>query len=706
MRRAESKDYRVSILSKLRKEGEPLRIISIRLMAVLSLVLLIWPLPRMLAHISPDGTVLGRYTLKYFFLLAGYLGGTLIWSIAATVLAIRLNEQRLVRLRQHIGDHLNLWMGGLGIGIAGIVGFRCALLSLIVVLPGSFASTMAVVPSLFIVMLLFLAGLLADAPLLDAINRKLSALPKAIVEQRRLAVIIGFCLIAASYLLFVIRPAYWNYALGLDSSVHIYLGQHVLDGGVPYRTVIYIHPPLRFVVSLVWSLGSALTGLPVVTSARLFELGVSVGVLAALYAVGREFTGRPVGGLLAAVALLGTEHIHHLLITGPSFRMMTVMFMLLGIWMAQRKKWFWAGMFGGAAALLWAPSSISIAAILVAALTQNEQPRLRSMGLVIGGVLLPAGILYGGLLIVGAAGEAFRQNILSVWNLIASKFIPGQDAVGSSRTVFSKLRWFGRVFGWLLRGDGELVALMLFGFLVVFIRCGLIGALRQTERSVLIFSTLLMAGAFWINFDGAVRDSIMLVSLLAPFAAGAILWGIDHLTRSSQADVRPALSSTLGWLAAGLVLLIGLADSFEHQDYLYSSCAYSLAEQQQLADELAGALEPGQTVLGVGSLWYQALADQQNPSPVIQLGGLAKRALRASGWTDAAIVKNYEQQAPLVVMIWPEPEEGAVAGWLDANYHLVGTIDPDNSGFPQWIYVRQGNPEIEELIAGWPLTSE
>jgi len=108
----------------------------------------------------------------------------------------------------------------------------------------------------------------------------------------------------------------------------------------------------------------------------------------------------------------------------------------------------------------------------------------------------------------------------------------------------------------------------------------------------------------------------------------------------------------------------------------------------------------------VGSLWYQALTDQQNPSPVIQLGGLAKRALRVSGWTDEAIVESYEQEAPLVVMIWPEPGEGEIAEWLDEYYHLVGEIDPDNGGFSQLIYVRQGNPEIEELLAGWPLTSK
>ncbi len=661
----------------------------------------------MLSHISPGGAVLGRYTLKYFLLLAGYLVGVLIWSGTAAGLAIWLNGQRLARLRQHVGEHLNLWIGGLGLLVTGIIGFRCALLSRMIVLPGSYASTMAVVPALFLASLIALAALLADAPLLDAIDQKLNTLPKAIVEQRRLAVIIGFCLVAASYLLFVIRPEFWDYVLGLDSSVHIYLGQHILNGGVPYHTIFYIHPPLRFVVSLLWSLGAALTGLPVVTFSRLFELGISVGVLAALYAVGREFTGRKVGGLLAAVILLGTEHIHHLLITGPTFRLTTVMCMLLGIWMAQRKRWFWAGMFGSAAALLWAPASIGVAAMLAAVLLQKGQPKLRTIFLVIGGALLLAGILYGGLLIMGSAGEAFRQNVSTVWDLVFSKFVPGQDGTAaSSRGFFSKLRWFGRVFKWLLRGDWELAALMVIGFPMLFIRHGFVDVLRRPEHSVLTLSTVLMAGAFWINFDGSMRDSIMLVVLLAPFGAGVLVWGIDRLTRSKQAAARTALTSGLEWFAAGLVLLLGLADSFEHQDYLYSSCAYTLAEQTEMADELAGMLEPGQTVLGVGSLWYQALTDQQNPSPVIQLGGLAKRALRVSGWTDEAIVESYEQEAPLVVMIWPEPGEGEIAEWLDEYYHLVGEIDPDNGGFSQLIYVRQGNPEIEELLAGWPLTSK
>ncbi|MBN1121986.1 MAG: hypothetical protein JXJ17_12975 [Anaerolineae bacterium] len=650
---------------------------------------------------------MGRYTLKYFLLLAGYLVGVLIWLGIAAGLAIWLNGRHLDQLRQYIGEHLNLWLGGLGIVIAGIVGFRCALLSLIIVLPGSYASTMAVVPALFLVPLIVLVALIADPPLLDAADQKLNMLPRAIIEQRQLAVIVGFCLIAASYLIFLIRPAFWDHVLGLDSSVHIYLGQHVLDGGIPYHTIFYIHPPMRFVVSLLWSLGAALTGLSVVTFSRLFELGISVGVLAALYAVGREFTGRKVGGLLAAVLLLGTEHMHQLLITGPTFRLTTVLFMLLGIWMAQRKRWFWAGLFGSAAALLWAPASISLAAMLIAALLQKEQPKLRAIFLVVSGAMLLAGILYGGLLIVGSASEAFRQNVSTVWNLVSSKFVPGQDeTAASSRGFFSKLRWFGRVFKWLLRGDWELAALMVVGFPILFIRHGLVDTLRRPELSVLTLSTVLMAGAFWLNFDGSMRDSIMLVVLLAPFGAGVPVWGINRLTRLKQVAARSSLLSSLEWFAAGLVLLLGLADSFKHQDYLYSSCAYSLAEQTEMANELAGMLEPGQTVLGVGSLWYQALTDQQNPSPVIQLGGLAKRALRISGWTDEAIVESYEQEAPLVVMIWPEPGAGEIAEWLDEYYHLVGEIDPDNGGFSQQVYIRQGNPEIEELLEGWPLTSK
>jgi hypothetical protein len=215
-----------------------------------------------------------------------------------------------------------------------------------------------------------------------------------------------------------------------------------------------------------------------------------------------------------------------------------------------------------------------------------------------------------------------------------------------------------------------------------------------------------MAAAFWINFDGAMRDSIMLVVILAPFAAGALIWGIDCLSHSTQTPARPALISGLEWFTAGLLLVLGLADSFEHQDFLYASNAYSLARQTQMAEELAEALEPGQTVLGVGSLWYQVLTEQPNPSPVIQLGGLAKRVLRVSGWTDEAVVESYEQEAPLIVLIWPGPETGAVAGWLEANYHLIGKIDPDNSGFAQQVYVRKGNPEIEEHLSRWPLVQE
>ena len=302
-----------------------------------------------------------------------------------------------------------------------------------------------------------------------------------------------------------------------------------------------------------------------------------------------------------------------------------------------------------------------------------------------------------------SADDAFRQNFVAVWNLLLSKFLPGQTGIESeSRSVFSKLRWFWRVFSWLLRGDWESVVLMVGGFVLVFLRCRLSDLFHQTEQSVLVVAALLTSGGFWINFDGVTRDSIMLIILLAPFAGGAIIWGIDYLIRAGQSTRRLVLLSSFEGLAIGLLFLLGLSDSFKHQDFLYSSTACSLTAQQQMADELNEMLEPEQAVLGIGSLWYHTLTGQQNPSPVIQLDGLAKRSLHASGWTEASIIENYEQTEPAVVMIWPNPEANEFAGWLDSNYVLIGKLEPDSSGFAQSLYVRRGNPEISDLIAGWP----
>jgi hypothetical protein len=78
------------------------------------------------------------------------------------------------------------------------------------------------------------------------------------------------------------------------------------------------------------------------------------------------------------------------------------------------------------------------------------------------------------------------------------------------------------------------------------------------------------------------------------------------------------------------VLLIGCADAFAQQRFVYSGVTAGLSRQQRMADRLHAALEPGETVYSLSYVWYPALTGDDNALPIRWFGGKAD-ILEASG---------------------------------------------------------------------------
>jgi hypothetical protein len=574
-------------------------------------------------------------------------------------------------------------------------------LAQVVILNRAIRESINVVPGLVILLLLALAVLVVDRRLAQRIEQRLVALQETdwarAVYRRRIALIIGLAVVPAIFLAVALDGEYWDYPLTLDASVHIYLGQHVLRGGVPYHTFIYMFPPSRYVVSLLWSLGAGATGLSTVHFIRILELAAGVGVLAFNYMCGRELTGHRFGGALAAAILLGIEHLQEVVIYGPTFRLTTALLMLAGLWMAQRRRWLWAGVLAMLAASLWPPAGVALIAVGIGAVLQREERRWRALLLTLAGGASVAAITAVGLLIAGLFGEAYRQIVVSVLGMASDRYV--QQAIGDSfGGRFRLLPWYVTAFRWNLRGDWELLVLMILGPLVGLLRHGARGLLARPERSVLLLTFFGLAGATALDFDGSMRDSLMLFAPLAPYGAealvGAFLLAEERLDLTLYALRRFA---GVGTLAA--ILLVGVADSRAHQRFLYSIADISLAEQERMAEELDAALVPGQTVLPMGNYWFLTLSGRDGILPVRWLSYKAND-LEVTGWTLERLRAEIDRLAPVVVM-WNGPDD--IPEWLYEDYRYLGDLDPNNSGFEQPIFVREDYEEIEAVVAGWPL---
>jgi hypothetical protein len=565
-----------------------------------------------------------------------------------------------------------------------------------------------------LVMVFTLAALIVDRRIAQQIELKLAEIsqrPRTWVQSHprlqstlsfmHIDLLIVFAVLVGNLMSVVIaRGRYWSYPLTLDPSVDIYLGQHLLNGGVPYQTAVYVHPPLRFTISLLWNLGARLTGLTSFHFVRALEFGVSVGVLAVSYAMGRELTGRPVGGLLAAIIMLGTEHLQQMLITGPTLRTTTTLLMIAGLWMAQRRRWLWAGALSTASALTMSPVGVTVVAVVLSALLQKGQSRWKAALAAVGGALLVIGLTAVSLALQGVLDDAYRQTVFSVWHHLAKYTESQSGEIGAN--FIQRIPYYYMVYKWLFRGDWELVALIALGPLVMLATRGAREMICSPKSSVLLIAGLLTAAATPSHFDGNVRDSVLLLAIVTPFGAETLIGLLAALPRRLEISL-PHLRAALEWAAVGVVLVCGLSDGARQARFMYSLVRIPLSDQQQMAEQLDAVLQPDQTVQAVGNLWFLTFTNRDNASPFMEWDPDGIKAVEAGGWSFEEMVREVEEQQPVVVMSWPGTLPDEVSEWLNDNYTYVGQLGLVDGDKSQRIFVREGHDEVRAIVEAWPL---
>lgn len=693
------------------------RLVFSRVALVAILGLLVWPLPAMAGFSNPaEAQVLGRYTAQYAAFLAAYVAVVLVWAGLTVWGVLALKVEGFARLRRWIGQRPVVVTAAWLAAALALLAVRVVTLVPIKAFPASFHDAIVILPGALLVGLAVLAGLLADDALRTALDRAIRRILTPLARRRRgraaddsdeaagaeaaetVLAWAGMAVLGIVLLASVLPRAFWDYPLGVDAGMHVYVGQHVLRGGVPFRTVIVEYGPMRYALSVLWSLGARLTGLPVVIFGRGADAAVSLGIVLATYGMGRQVTGRPLGGLLAASIVVGSELLFSLLLGGPLFRLTTTLLLALSVLAGQRSRWFWAGLLAGVATMLYTPMLLLDLALLIAALAQAETPRWRALGRVVVGGGLVAVVTLAGLTAFGLTGDAYRLVVASVFSGLSGRYVtPG--AGSSLARVMRRLPWYGTVLGWIFRGDWELIALVVAGLLA-----GLLpGRFRETFRrpqTVVPFLTALLLVVSLVADEGVESDIIVRLVPLAPFGAWAIVGGLAALGRGAQ-KLRYLQVGQLA-MAALAVMAISLADGGDHQRYLHSLVNIPLSQQQQMADELAAALPPGTTVLSTMNFWYQTLAGQDNALPIRRFG--AKTAvLEETGWTSERMLEVLSANPPAVVM-WLGDLPAEARDWLQAEYDYMGYLDPDGQFFEQMIYVRKGDDAVASVVAGWPLT--
>jgi hypothetical protein len=685
------------------------RSILVKLVAAVILVVMFWPIPGMIGFSNPgEGVILGRYTLKYFGVMCAYLLLTAAWAGFAGWLIVFLNEVRLVDLQGWVTRHLWWYFSAAGMVLGGLILFRTLHLAGKIVLPSLFGTAMLLVPGLllpgfsaFIALTCNKETLNKIDRILAAISQRLSAWLKDHPQLRFAPAITVLSLMIGFFLICGVRPQLWDLPLDVDGSVHVYIGRNILRGGIPYKSLFLAYPPMRYIFSLAWNLPATLLNVDPGMFARAMNIVLCSFIILISFEMGRQVTNKIIGGLISAAILLGTEVLYFGVIGGPLFAPMTIVFMMLGLWMAQQSRWFWAGSFLAVSTLSYSPISLVAVGAVVSAFLQGEHPRVRSGLQTIAGGAAVLTITVVCLLYLGLLTDAYRQVVLAVLSGLggASDAAIQSEHFGLSGFLsyigLQHLVQLSQVFSWIFRGDWELLVLVVGGLIIP-----LIGDFKKfitspKSSTLYISALLLLASVIFDQGDGP--DSLVRIVILTPLAADAIM---KILSSASRDEMSSRLNTALeSGLLVG-ILLVGLADSMHNADFEYSGTQLTYGQEKQMAEDLHNRLQPGQQVFALVHMWYFSFTGENNAVP-IRTFNAKSRILGSTGWTASHVYRVLDEHKPAVVM-WLGFKPDGFEQWLNANYVFMGIVKADRLRH-QEIYVLKGQTALQELIETWPL---
>jgi hypothetical protein len=639
-----------------------------KLVSLAMLVVAAWPLPVMLAHNSPDGYILGLYDTTYFALLAAYLIVTIGWGIFTAWTLARLGQDRLALIRGFVSARSAFFTAAFGLVLATMLAVHYVIWVQLIGLPGDIYPILKVTPVVVAGLLSLLFGILqtGGGPQLP---RWLAARP-ALKALARWRYELALAAITIIFGMLVISPVgMFIYPLSKDASAHLYIGQRLLAGGVPYRDVLYFHPPLRFVVSALWAAVAQLTDLPPVETARALNLLLVIPWLLATYHIARNLTGERFTGVLAVLLTMGTGILFDRFgLRGPNLKFEISLALVTSIWAAQRQRWGWAGVLSACAAMMWLPAGLSTAGLLLAALLNEEPLNWKSAFRLSLGAGAVVAILASWLLASGTLVAAFQQTVLAALSV-----------AGSSA---SDLSTGSKVLNIIQYSPGGWVNAVLMGLgLVYLLVYQLPRQWRQSATSAFILGTLPLVFVMYTVDVVSSGDLVIVLILVSVSAAVALHWLLKHL---------PSRQLATDWAAIFVVSL--LVVEFGHRVYIDSvplSAVDTLSEQQAMAVTVDRVLGVGGRIQCFDNQWLAVMTWRDNVLPVIQIRPKGMVSNTLAGWSAERIVRGLEQEQPDIIIVGRGPDP-TVEAYITEHYIPVGQLQ-----------VRPDYDRIEELRAIW-----
>ena len=450
--------------------------------------------------------------------------------------------------------------------------------------------------------------------------------------------------------------------LSRDLGIYAYAGQQVADGVPPYVGVLNRAGPLAHLLPGAGVVLARMVGLDDLFGIRLLYLVFASACVVLVHLLARDLFGSPWAGLAAATAFLSFSGFIAYASGGPREKTPMVLFLLVSLLAAGRRRWLTAGVFLGLATLvLQTIFTVGAPAVLVAALL-GEGGRARLVAclrIVAGGAaVLAAAVLY--FLAVG-----HLDDFVQAFVVINAEYTRAAGPAGVADDWRRVLSGYGASTLILVGGLLALPALA-------------VAAHRRADPAAPLLAGLSVAtltGIGWMLHDfDSWPDAFPVLPLAAVGAGGAVARLAQRL------GARRGIALVVAWsmVATGLAL----AFSVGRRDH-------DLEAQRRSVDAMLAVL-PDATIVSLQAPQPLVLSGRRNPT---------RHQMFANG------LGGYVDDT------WPGGLPGFQRALLDSHPDLVAIGTPGNERWrramaadyvrvgraPGWIWLARRSLGAEEL---------
>ena len=391
----------------------------------------------------------------------------------------------------------------------------------------------------------------------------------------------------------------------------------------------------------------------------------------AVYLLGQSALRSRVAGLFSALTFLGFFGYAQPVSSGPEPKTPMVLFEALCLMFAVRRRWFWSGLFGSLALLVWPPMAVFPFVTFLLAVTRPREERYGAILRAAAGIATPLVATFAYFYYHGALGDLFDGFVLfNVRYLVRGDYQFEAILAGAASNVVAP---YATMFVPVLIG------------LFMILRLYLMRPYQYRFAPILLSFP---APVLWSLRDFQLADDFYVFLPYAAIGFGAFLAYTTQRARTPRLVITVlsaillsvALANTLSWVSADAT-------------YKLTGTTVGLPDQREGAAEIEERFGEDARLASVGSPQVLVLLSKENPNPYLFLSAGVDKYVdgETQGGFEGYLggLKEYDPDAlafladgqTLFSQQLTSEHRRELITWLNSNYRTekVG---------PFWLYVK------------------